>query len=596
MDDTKLDHIVHASLEALPDLLHVVNAELNVVYANRAMRRVTRGLGKSAGLWSERLPDLFPFLPKATLEHYRTAFQTGRTARAETSLLVKNRAYHAEFYWVPIHSGGTVTHVVTLIRDLTRLNQTERALNESENRFRRITGLMLDLVVEIDLTGMIIYASPSHTVVTGWRPEQLVGTYTFQYQHPDDTPHVTEVFRAGTERGSSGKLAYRIRKADGSYIWVETVGNPVFDESGNCTGAILSSRDIDEMKRTQDRLEYLAHHDPLTGLYNRHHFERELARQSQQPTFPLTVLVFDVDGLKLVNDTLGLAAGDLLLQACAGILRENCDAADILCRTGGDEFAVLSPNRSQTGLDQKIEAIRHGIREHNRIHPDLPLSIAIGYATRTRPEPALIDLFKDAGKHMYREKLLHSQSARSAIVEVVMKALEVRDFITEGHTDRLQDLVSMIARALRFDDQQLNDLCLFARFHDIGKVGIPDRILFKPAALTPEEFEEMKTHSEIGYRIALSSPELIPIADLILKHHEWYNGKGYPFGLAEENIPIECRILAIADAYDAMSNDRPYRKAMGKETIVQEIRRCAGTQFDPHLVAVFLEVIDSTLL
>jgi len=187
---------------------------------------------------------------------------------------------------------------------------------------------------------------------------------------------------------------------------------------------------------------------------------------------------------------------------------------------------------------------------------------------------------------MYREKLHRSQSARSAIVQTLMKALEARDHITEGHADRLQNLVVNLAMAIELPEHRINDLRLLAQFHDIGKVGIPDRILLKPGPLTTEEANEMWRHCEIGYRIAMSSPDLIPIADWILKHHEWWNGKGYPLGLKGEEIPLECRILPIVDAYDAMTSDRPYRKAMSHEKAVRELRRCAETQFDPLLVDI----------
>lgn len=197
-------------------------------------------------------------------------------------------------------------------------------------------------------------------------------------------------------------------------------------------------------------------------------------------------------------------------------------------------------------------------------------------------------MFKDADDNMYREKLHSSQSTRSATVQVLMKALAARDFITEGHADRLQVLVAGLAEVAGLPEQRITALRILAQFHDIGKVGTPDRILFKKGRLTSSEIMEMRRHSEIGYRIALSSPDLVPIADWILKHHEWWNGEGYPQGLAGGDIPLECRILAIADAYDAMTSDRPYRKAMSKEDALNEIWRCSGTQFDPVLVEKFL--------
>lgn len=169
-----------------------------------------------------------------------------------------------------------------------------------------------------------------------------------------------------------------------------------------------------------------------------------------------------------------------------------------------------------------------------------------------------------------------------------MAALEARDFITEGHADRLKHLAGTLGRAMGLSEAILANVRLLAQFHDIGKVGIPDRILFKPGPLTPEERREMQRHSEIGHRIALSSPVLAPIADLILKHHEWWDGNGYPLKLKGKDIPLECRILAIVDAYDAMTSDRPYRKAMPRDEALRELFRCAGTQFDPYLVQKFI--------
>jgi len=170
------------------------------------------------------------------------------------------------------------------------------------------------------------------------------------------------------------------------------------------------------------------------------------------------------------------------------------------------------------------------------------------------------------------------------------KTLEVRDAITGSHSERIKHLVVAIGKELKVPEQMVFDLKLLAQFHDIGKVGIADRILFKPGPLTPEEFKEMQRHCEIGYRIALSSPDLCQIADLILRHHEWWNGQGYPLGLKEKDIPLECRILALADAYDSMTTDRPYRKAITKQAAIEELAACSGKQFDPEVFESFLGV------
>ncbi len=202
-------------------------------------------------------------------------------------------------------------------------------------------------------------------------------------------------------------------------------------------------------------------------------------------------------------------------------------------------------------------------------------------------------LYKEADEYMYREKLHQQQSMKSGIVTILLRMLEARDFVTEGHCERLQDLVAQLATRIGLNERDINDMILFAQFHDIGKVGISDSILFKPGKLSKEEYEEMKRHSEIGYRIAISIPDLVPIADWIYKHHEWWNGTGYPLGLKGREIPVQCRILSIADAFDAMTSDRPYRKALPMEFALKELKKCSGTQFDPEFVEYFIEMIEN---
>ncbi len=348
-----------------------------------------------------------------------------------------------------------------------------------------------------------------------------------------------------------------------------------------------AQREISDRKQTEELLQYQNFHDSLTGLHNRTYFETEMLRIDQRLSGAVGLIMLDLDGLKLINDTLGHEQGDVLLTSAAHILSASFRSNDVVARIGGDEFAVLLHPVDEDGIHASCERIRRKIAEFNSMQLQAPISLSIGHALALNPSVTMRELFQRADNNMYREKLHRRQSTRSAIVQTVMKLLEARDYITEGHADRLQSIIIRMGADLFFSAEKISDLRLFAQFHDIGKVGIPDNILLKAGPLTSEEKTEMQRHSEIGHRIAQSAPDLMPIADWVLKHHEWWNGEGYPLGLSGEEIPLECRILAIADAYDAMTSDRPYRKALSHTAALEEILKCAGTQFDPEQVDKF---------
>jgi diguanylate cyclase (GGDEF)-like protein len=352
-------------------------------------------------------------------------------------------------------------------------------------------------------------------------------------------------------------------------------------------------RNITDRILMEEQLKFQSLHDSLTKLYNRTYFEEQMKLNKDARECIMGLIICDVDGLKIVNDALGHPIGDFVLKNVASILKESFRPEDIVARIGGDEFAVLLKNCSIKALETSCHRVREGISNYNIINPTIPISLSMGYAVNQRTPIDTEALFKEADNNMYREKLHQQKSARNSIVQALIKALEARDFITEGHAERLQWLVEKFAKAIGIPEQSLADIRLLARFHDIGKVGIPDSILFKPGRLTKNQWVVMKRHCEIGYRIAMASPDLAPIADGVLKHQEWWDGTGYPLKIAGENIPIECRMLAIVDAYDAMTNDRPYRKAMSQKEAIKELGECAGTQFDPGLVKEFVAIMEA---
>jgi len=352
---------------------------------------------------------------------------------------------------------------------------------------------------------------------------------------------------------------------------------------------VLILRNATAHQQLHEQLTRYSTRDSLTELHNRRYFEERLASIVTQGEARIGVLICDVDGLKTVNDTLGHPTGDLILKTVACFLRDVFAQDAIIARIGGDEFAVVLAGAAAHDIENLSDTLKQRIELHNLACPSLPISVSTGFSSQLASELSGEVLFAEADNNMYREKMHQQKSGKSAVVQTLIRALEARDYITEGHCDRLQAELVLLAETVGLPKSKLNDLRLFAHFHDIGKVGVPDHILFKPQALAEAEWSLMKRHCEIGHRIAMASLDMAPIADWILKHHEWWNGQGYPLGLSGGDIPLECRLLAIVDAYDAMTNDRPYRQAMQPHQAIEELRRAAGSQFDPQLVELFVE-------
>ncbi|MBP6491871.1 MAG: diguanylate cyclase [Clostridia bacterium] len=353
---------------------------------------------------------------------------------------------------------------------------------------------------------------------------------------------------------------------------------------------LIIIRDMTERMLMEMKLREMAEQDGLTKLYNRHCFMEKLNQYDGKHVEDFALLVIDIDGLKLVNDTLGHSYGDSIIMAIANILSTLFLNRGFVSRVGGDEFGIVLVGHHQEEIENLLVQMGKMLEDYNERSDIFKISVSSGYSFNSGGIIRTNAMYQEADNNMYQNKMLKESSNRNSLVKTLMKALEVKDFITEGHADRLEEFSLKMAKKLRLSQHQVDRMKLLAKFHDIGKVGIPDKILLKPENLTSDEWIVMKTHSNIGKRIAEASPELREISSLILFHHERFDGKGYPLGLKEMEIPIECRILSIVDTFDAMTNDRPYRKALPKQAAIQEIKDCGGTQFDPDLVEVFLDI------
>lgn len=409
-----------------------------------------------------------------------------------------------------------------------------------------------------------------------------------QSVHPDDLPVLEQKLADHLAKiAPYYEAEYRRLCKDGSYKWVLDRGQALWESEGTAVRMAGSLTDIMERKQLEEKLFYFSMRDSLTGLYNRAYFQEELRRLNDGRYSPLAVIVCDVDGLKLYNDSFGHQMGDRLIKTAADLLQKAFRSSDVVARIGGDEFAVLLPRISRETVDQILLRLKMAIQQANEENPEFLLGVSIGMAISHSKNPNLNQLFREADHNMYREKSNGGRRVREAITKTVLHLLEQRDYVAEGHTRRVSSLCEHLAREMGLPADRIHELKLLAQYHDLGKVGVTEQVLFKQEPLNDAEKREVQRHCEIGHRIAQSMDELKHIADWILKHQEWWDGNGYPIGLAGDEIPLECRILAIADAYDSMINERPYRKALSHEAAMRELRQGAGTQFDPFLVELF---------
>lgn len=465
---------------------------------------------------------------------------------------------------------------------------------KKESLLRSLLDSIPDLVFYKDKESVYLGCNKAFEAFAGKTMDQLMGLTDADLFDPE----TATLFRTMDEIMMSEKKSRRneelVTYPDGRKVYLETLKTPYYDQDGANLGLIGISRDITERKQNEAEILYLSQHDVLTGLHNRSYYEAQRKRLDHPDYLPLSLVIGDINGLKLINDAFGHGEGDKLLISIAKIMADCARPQDVLVRTGGDEFVMLLPQTSYREAGTLVETIKKACEAGYKLDNELIItSISLGFATKRNEHESLEKVFKLAEESMYRKKLLEYKSFHSAVLNSIKTTLFEKSNETEAHAERMADLAKQLGRILGLDQEELVSLELVATLHDIGKISIDSKLLKKNSPLTEAEWAEIKKHPEVGYRIAQTVPELRKIAEYILCHHERWDGNGYPQGLKGEEIPLLARILAIVDAYDAMTQDRSYRKAMAEPEAITELQRHAGSQFDPALVAVFItEVIE----
>ncbi|MEN8905543.1 MAG: HD domain-containing phosphohydrolase [Clostridiales bacterium] len=353
---------------------------------------------------------------------------------------------------------------------------------------------------------------------------------------------------------------------------------------------------ITKQKENEKIIKKIALSDSLTNLYNRRFFDEKTnyLNKHLEIFFPISIFSIDLDGLKIINDSLGHSEGDKLIKNVARILKKVFKDTHSIIRTGGDEFCIILTNTKESDANiKKIQLLDYVDQYNKRDTTKVNISMSIGLATSKTTDDNIYSIYVNADNKMYQYKLSQTESNKSSVIDILLTALSERDYVAEGHVERLVEMSKILSDAFSLSDEEKRNMILLAKMHDLGKIGIPDEILNKPGKLTDEEYEKMKHHSHIGFKIANRSKELSNIANLILHHHENWDGTGYPSELKKKEIPIECRILSIIDSYDAITSKRPYSNGMSKKDALEEIKKCSEIKFDPEIVKIFLGLVEN---
>lgn len=354
-------------------------------------------------------------------------------------------------------------------------------------------------------------------------------------------------------------------------------------------GGYLIFTDITQKSLQMKEMAYVSTHDSHTGLFNRDYFNQMIEIYSDNYHKPISIIIADLNGLKLMNDAFGQKKGDELLLVTAEIIRGACRHQDIVCRIGGDEFAILLPDTNIEVAESIAKRIICLVEQTSC--GDLQLSISVGWAETSLPKITLQDAIKSAEDFLYQRKLTESPSVRGKTMHAIIKSLHEKSEREAMHSRRVRDLCQKFGECLQLSEREQIELTAMGHLHDLGKIGIDEKILNKPGVLTEEEYAEMKRHPEIGYRILSAINEMSDIANCILAHHERWDGKGYPLGLKGSEIPYLAQVVSVIDSFDAMTSNRTYRNALSEADALMELQRCAGTQFSPQVVTDFIHTL-----
>ncbi|ADQ15707.1 HD domain-containing phosphohydrolase [Halanaerobium hydrogeniformans] len=506
----------------------------------------------------------------------------------------QNKVYNSTKFPVKLLDG--TYGVGAYIRDITEEYKNRQKLSIERNKYLQTLLSIGDAVMIVNNQRQVEMINEVAEELTGWNKTEAEGRdyrSVLNLSSADEEKDLVNPVELAFETEETQELedgAILVAKDDSKYF-IDDTAAPIKDENDQVRGVVVVFRDETASREQKEKIEYLSYHDPMTGLYNRRFFEEELKRLNVDRNLPMSIIIGDLNGLKLTNDIFGHNAGDKLLFKATEAFKESCREDDIIARWGGDEFIILLPQTSRKDAEKVVRRIKESFSKKNSTA--LSSGIAMGVSTKIASEEDIIKLIDEAETEMYSSKTVSRTDNDIKHIENITNILDEKSSREEKHANRTAELAARLANKLDLKESECKKITNAALYHDIGKVAVDEEILNKKSALTPKEYDEIKLHALTSYRILNYFSDTIDIAQCVLAHHERWDGTGYPKGLKEKEIPLAARIVAIAEAYEVMTSADTYKKKnISKEEAVAELKRCAGSQFDPELVKKFIEVLN----
>ncbi len=509
---------------------------------------------------------------KEIRHNYRVICKSGKVKWVEELVIFEKDHY------------GEIIKELGVIYDVTKQKQMEEIIARSERKYRNLFEKGPTLLLQLDSDGKIVTVNKAALSVLEYRKHELMGMPLSQLMVEPSENFLVELLKEPSQIPTELSIINK-----GNQVVTLSVLNHRLDIDDLTREHYLIGQNITQMKANEKQIQYLSYHDQLTGLFNANYFDAYLKQLNEETGRHYAVVLGQLYQLKKTCELFGQKLGEELVLAVTEILKNSCRQTDIVCRVDEDLFAMILPDADDHVAMTVCARVKESCEQCTELLV-LP-QMSLGYGSKSTVEATIEEVLGQAASRQQTSMNEIVQPLRSDKLISLKDRLEDKTLESSEHCKRIQQYSVALARKLGLSDSQIDQVSLASYFHDVGRMGVASEVLLKQGALTDDEWTLMQQHSEFGYNVLISCGNVDEMALAVRHHHEHWDGTGYPDGLKGLEIPLVSRIIALADAYDVMTNDRVYSRSMTKHEAIEEIIRCKGSQFDPTLVDAFIHCL-----